>query len=81
MYSIKRAGGSTANNNSFEDAFSDTVDGFADLFNEVEMSDVGSVAGLALSTQPAGKYTVVGKVDEGGMKQIFEIEDTDEVLW
>ncbi|MCH2207432.1 MAG: protein kinase [Lentisphaerales bacterium] len=65
------------NNKDFENAFSDTVDGFADLFNEVEMSDVSSIAGLALSTQPAGKYTVIGKVDEGGMKQILEIEDTD----
>lgn len=62
---------------SLEKGFSDTVDGFADLFDEVEMSDVGNISGLTLSTQPAGKYTVVGKVDEGGMKQILEIEDTD----
>ena len=63
--------------NNLEEAFSDTVDGFADLFHEVEMNDVGNVAGLSLSTQPVGKYNIVGKVDEGGMKQILEIEDQD----
>ncbi|MCM8535631.1 MAG: serine/threonine protein kinase [Lentisphaeraceae bacterium] len=65
------------NNTDFEDNFSETVDGFASLFDEVEMEDVTNIGGLSLSTQPAGKYSVVGKVDEGGMKEILEIEDTD----
>ncbi|MCM8531173.1 MAG: serine/threonine protein kinase [Lentisphaeraceae bacterium] len=65
------------NNTDFEDNFSETIDGFANLFDEVEMDDVANIGGLSLSTQPAGKYSVVGKVDEGGMKEILEIEDTD----
>jgi eukaryotic-like serine/threonine-protein kinase len=61
-----------------EENFNNTVDGFADLFGENDtVNPVNSLEELHLSSLPRDKYTIIGNVDEGGMKKVLEIEDSD----
>ena len=64
------------NPKNLEENYNETIEGFADLFDEVE-TDETEESELNLSTSPRDKYTVVGNIDEGGMKKILQIEDSD----
>ncbi|MCM8539643.1 MAG: protein kinase [Lentisphaeraceae bacterium] len=67
------------NKDKLDEAFNETVDGFAELFNE---TDDGALeedfeSDLPLSRLPKDKYSIIDSVDEGGMKKILKVEDSD----
>lgn len=67
------------NKDNLNETFNDTVDGFADLFNETddEFLDENFESDLPLSKFPKDKYSIIDSVDEGGMKKILKVEDSD----
>lgn len=65
--------------NKLDDVFNETVDGFAELFNETgdDFLDESCEGDLPLSKLPKDKYSIIDSVDEGGMKKILKVEDSD----
>ena len=66
-------------NDNLADTFNETVDGFAELFNETDddFLDDDYESDLPLSKFPKDKYSVIDSLDEGGMKKILKVEDSD----
>ena len=67
------------NDDKLANNFNETVDGFAELFDETgdDFLDDDYEADLPLSKLPKDKYSVIDSVDEGGMKKILKVEDSD----
>ena len=66
-------------NDNLDDVFNETVDGFAELFNETDdgLLEDNFENELPLSKLPKDKYSIIDSVDEGGMKKILKVEDSD----
>lgn len=66
-------------NDKLAETFNETVDGFAELFNETgdDFFEDDEISDLPLSKLPRDKYSVIDSVDEGGMKKILKVEDSD----
>ena len=57
-----------------EQTFNEAIEGFADMYDEIDADEESGSNQLHLSSQPRDKYTIVGNIDEGGMKKIFICE-------